>query len=180
MTFGCARWPGCHHPVTISPVSPVISGPSLLPIACRDAAFCHLSCHLSFTVGVLPQGHCRCVLVPELPGPSQVLAIYSLSCISSARPVRKATATCPVWFQLDFPAVSHWTCITFCFSKYYFLRECGGVFSGSFQFLFHINGEEFALASFPKGSPHFLALSQDTFSSEIRKEDLCIKALSAC
>lgn len=59
------------------------------------AACCRRSCHSSFTVGVLPWCHCCCVLVPELPGPSQVLAIYSLGCISSARPVRKATTTCP-------------------------------------------------------------------------------------
>ena len=157
----------------------------------------HLSC-LSCHLWTQSLAHCLswcCFLPSKLPfelhsgraapvsltlRPSQVPAIYSLSCISSALPVRKATSTCPVWFELDFPAVSHWRCITFCSPHDHFLRERGGILLGSFQFLFHTNGEEFALASFPKGSPHFLALSQDAFSSEIRKENLCIKALPAC
>ena len=78
-----------------------------MPVAYRDAAFRHHSCRLSFPVAVLPPSHRGCFLVAELPEPSQVRAIYPLSCMSSAFPVGRATTACPVWFALDLPAVSH-------------------------------------------------------------------------
>lgn len=94
--------PPCHH---LSCLSRHLWTQSL-PIACRDAAFCHLSCHLELHSGrAAPRSLplCPCARVARaFTGPCHLLSELHFLCLTSEEGNRPPAP----WFQLDFPQAS--------------------------------------------------------------------------